>query len=124
MTPSRLAISSARRAKVQFIRFATGAERSGVATLSAASAFTGAGPGATLALSAALPPLMKSLRHNRTVSSRTPKASAIRALVQPASVKNAFLFVIQSDVALSIAIIAEIDGKAAMLVITVAPETQ
>ena len=43
---------------------------------------------------------------------------------EAASVKNAFLFVIQSDVALSIAIIAEIDGKAAMLVITVAPETQ
>ena len=43
---------------------------------------------------------------------------------EAASVKNAFLFVIQSDVALSIAIIAEIDGKAAMLVITVASATQ
>ena len=88
VTPSRLSISSARRASVQFVRSATGAERSGAATLSAASALTGAGPGATLALSASIPPLMKSLRHSRTVSSRTPNASAIRALVQPLSVNR------------------------------------
>ena len=42
---------------------------------------------------------------------------------EAASANNALLFVIQSDVALAIAIMAEIDGKAAMLVITVAPET-
>ena len=63
-------------------RSATGAERR-AGDLSAAAAFTGAGPGATLAFSASTPPLMKSLRHSRTVSSRTPKASAICALVQP-----------------------------------------
>ena len=38
---------------------------------------------ATLALSALIPPRMNSLRHRRTVSSRTLKASAIRALVHP-----------------------------------------
>src|SRR5271167_380479 len=88
VTASRVAISSARRANVQFVRFATGAERSGPTTLSAAAAFTGTGPGATLALRASTPPLMKSLRQSRTVSSRTPKASAILALVQPPSVNR------------------------------------
>src|SRR5271168_3689149 len=48
----------------------------GVITRKAASLFTGAGPGATLAFSAATPPFMKSLRQRRTVSSRTPNASA------------------------------------------------
>src|SRR5262245_24792402 len=88
VTPSRRVISSARRAKVQFGRSATGAESSGSATLIAASALNATGPGATLALSASIPPLMKSLRHSRTVSWRTPKASAIRALVQPDSVNR------------------------------------
>jgi hypothetical protein len=55
-------------------------------TRNAASLFTGAGPGATVALSAAMPPCMKSLRHSRTWSSRTPNASAMRGLVKPASV--------------------------------------
>jgi hypothetical protein len=60
----------------------------GSATRKAASLFTGAGPGATAAFSASTLPLMKSLRHSRTVSSRTPNASAIRALVQTASVSS------------------------------------
>jgi transposase len=42
---------------------------------------------------------------------------------EAASAKNALLFVIQSDVTLAIVIVAQIEGKAAMLVITVAPET-
>ena len=40
---------------------------------------------------------------------------------EAASVKNAFLFVIQSDVALAIAIIAEIDGETTMLTMFVTP---
>ena len=80
-TFSRTAISSARRASVQFVRSATGCDKSGPATLNAACAFSGIGPGATHALSAAIPPRMKSLRQSRTVSSRTPKACAIRLLV-------------------------------------------
>ena len=88
VTPSRLAISSARRARVQLGRSATGADKSGPATRSAACALSGSGPGARRALRASTPPLMKSLRHSRTVSWRTPKASAIRPLVQPASVNK------------------------------------
>ncbi len=88
-TPSRSAISAARsRAIVQLRRSATGASSNGVATRNAASLFTGAGPAATLARSALAPSRMKSLRHRRTVSSRTPNASAMRGLVQPASVSN------------------------------------
>lgn len=41
---------------------------------------------------------------------------------EAAGVKNALLFVIQSDDALALAVVAEIDGETAMLVITVAPE--
>ena len=41
-----------------------------------------------LAFSAATPPAAKALRHRRTVSSRTPNASAISGLVQPVSVKS------------------------------------
>lgn len=41
-----------------------------------------------LAFSASTPLLPKSLRHSQTVSSRTPNASAIRGLVQPASVRS------------------------------------
>ena len=42
---------------------------------------------------------------------------------EAASAKNALLFVIQSDDALALAIMAQIDGNAAMLVIIVAPHT-
>ena len=52
------------------------------------SLFTGGGPGAMLAFSAATPPAAKLLRHSRTVSSRTPNASAIRGLLQPVNVSN------------------------------------
>ena len=52
VTPSRASISPMRRASVQLCRSATGASSNGVATLSAASALTGAGPGAGLVLSA------------------------------------------------------------------------
>jgi len=79
-TPSRASISARRRAIVQFVRSATGWSSNGVTTRSAVWLFTGGGPGAMLASKAATPPLPKSLRHNRTVSSRTPHASAIRAL--------------------------------------------
>jgi len=71
---------------VQSGRSATGASSKGATKRNAASLFAGAGPGATGALSAATPPRMKSLRQSRTVSSRTPNASARRGLVQPASV--------------------------------------
>jgi hypothetical protein len=88
LRPSRRAIPPARRDKVQFRRSSTGADRSGTATLSAASAFTGEGPGAIRALRASTPPREKSLRQSRTLSCRTPKACAIRALVQPLSVSS------------------------------------
>lgn len=71
---------------VQFGRSATVASSSGVATRNAASLFTGTGPGATRAFSATTPPDANRLRHSRTVSSRTPNAWPIRALVQPDSV--------------------------------------
>lgn len=83
LTPSRASISAHRRGMVQLGRSATGALNNGMTTRSAASLFTGAGPGATVAFSASTPPFIKSLRQSRTVSSRTPKASAIRPLVQP-----------------------------------------
>ena len=56
VTPSRLAISSARRPRVQLGRSATGADKSGSATRSAACALSGSGPGATHALRASTPP--------------------------------------------------------------------
>jgi len=87
-TPSPASISARRRAIVQFGRSATGASSSGVTTRNAVELFTGSGPGAMLACNASTPPLPKSLRQSRTVSSRTPNASAIRALVQPASVSS------------------------------------
>src|SRR4051794_11867513 len=87
-TPSRASISLRSRGIVQFGRSATGSCRSGRATRKAASLFTGAGPGATVAFSASIPPFMNALRHSRTVSSRTLKASAIRGLVQPANVSS------------------------------------
>ena len=87
-TPSRPSISARRRGIVQLRRSATGSSSKGVATRKAASLFTGGGPGAMLAFSAATPPAMKSLRQRRTVSSRTPNASAILGLVQPASVSR------------------------------------
>ena len=82
-TPARVSISSARRGSVQFGRSATGPDRTSSATARARSALTGAGPGATDVFSASMPPVMKALRQKRTVSSRTPKASAIWPLVQP-----------------------------------------
>src|SRR5215211_986394 len=82
-TPERVSISSARRGSVQFGRLATGADRTSSATASARSALTGVGPGATDVFSASIPPVMKALRQKRTVSSRTPNASAIWPLVQP-----------------------------------------
>ena len=86
--PSRVLISSASRASVQFGRPETGASSSGVATRNAASAFTGAGPAATRFASAETPPAMNPLRHSRPVSSRTPKACAICGLIQPESVSR------------------------------------
>src|SRR3954468_5120093 len=82
-TPARFSISSARRGSVQFGRSATGPDGTSWATANACSALTGVGPGATDFFSASTPPVMKALRQNRTVSSRTPKASAIWRLVQP-----------------------------------------
>ena len=87
-TPSVFSISARSRAIVQFGRLATGASSNGVTTRRAVSLFTGSGPGATLAFNASTPLRMKSLRHSRTVSSRTPNASAIRGLVQPDSVNS------------------------------------
>src|SRR5271157_4075242 len=87
-TPSRASISARRRGIVQLRRSATGSSSKGVATRKAASLFIGGGPGAMLAFSAATPPAVKSLRQRRTVSSRTPNASAILGLVQPVSVSS------------------------------------
>jgi len=72
----------------QFGRSATGASSKGVTTRSAAELCTGSGPGATLAFDASMPPRPKSPRHSRTVSSRTPNASAIRGRLQPESVNK------------------------------------
>jgi hypothetical protein len=82
-TPARVSISSARRGSVQFGRAATGPDRTSSATANARSALTGAGPGATDFFKASIPPLKKALRQKRTVSSRTPNASALWPLVQP-----------------------------------------
>jgi hypothetical protein len=87
-TPSRASISARMRAIVQFGRLATGSSRSGVTTRNAVSLFTGGGPGAMLAFNASTPPRPKSLRHSRTVSSRTLNASAMRGLVHPDSVSR------------------------------------
>jgi hypothetical protein len=78
LIPSRASISARMRAIVQFGRLATGSSSNGVTTRKAVSLFTGGGPGATLAFSASMPPPLKSLRHSRTVSSRTLNASAMR----------------------------------------------
>ena len=85
-TPSLFSISARRRAIVQFGRLATGASSKGVTTRRAGLLYTGSGPRAMLAFNASTPLRMKSLRQSRTVSSRTPNASAIRGLVQPDSV--------------------------------------
>src|SRR5919107_4065404 len=82
-TPERVSISLARRGSVQFGRSATGPDKTSSATANARSALMGAGPGATDVFSASISPVMKALRQTRTVSSRTPKAWAIWALVQP-----------------------------------------
>jgi hypothetical protein len=91
VTPSRAPISSAKRASVQLTRFATGIAKRGSATRKAARVFTGSGPGRARVSKASAPPFMNSLRHRRTVSSRTPKACAMRELVQPLSVKRMLL---------------------------------
>jgi hypothetical protein len=83
--PVRRSISSDRRGKVQLIRFSTGAANNSRATASAASAFTGAQPGAGCRSTPAKPSRMKIDRQLRTVSSRTPKTSPIAALFQPES---------------------------------------
>src|SRR5208282_306785 len=87
-TPSRASISARRRGIVQLRRSATGSSSKGATTRSAASVFAGGGPGATVAFNASTPPRANSLRHRRTVSSRTLKASAMRGLVHPDSVSN------------------------------------
>src|SRR5215213_7746119 len=86
--PARLSISSARRGSVQFGRSPTGLDKTSSATASARSALTGADPGAIDFFRASIPPAVKALRQNRTVSSRTPKASAIWLLVQPERVST------------------------------------
>src|ERR1700691_1914109 len=88
LTPSRASISVMRRGIVQFGRSAAGASSRGATTRSAASVFTGGGPGATVAFNASTPPRANSLRQRRTVSSRTLKASAMRGLVHPDNVSN------------------------------------
>src|SRR5665213_1435878 len=99
-TPARASISARSRGIVQLRRSATGCSSKGVATRNAVSLFTGTGtgpgtgtgtgtgPGATLAFSASIPPPANSLRQRRTVSRRTPNASAMRGLAQPASVSR------------------------------------
>src|SRR5215210_1471942 len=87
-TPARVSISFARRGSVQFGRSATGPDKTSSATANADSALTGGGPGATDFFSASTPPVIKALRQNRTVSSRTPNASAIWPLVQPERVSK------------------------------------
>src|SRR6516162_8228879 len=91
VTPSRDAISSARRASVQLTRLVTGADKRGSATRRAACVFIGSGPGKGRVSRASTPPFMNWLRHKRTVSSRTPNASERRELVQPLSVKRMLL---------------------------------
>ena len=76
------------RGIVQLRRSATGCSSKGVATRKSASLVIGGGPGAMRVFSAATPPAAKSPHHSRTVSSRTPNASAILELLQPASVKS------------------------------------
>ena len=85
-TPLRASISLIRRAIVQLRRLATGASKRGVTTRSAASLFTGAGPGATLAFSASTPPSAKS-RHGEPCP-RVRRKPAMRGLVQPKSVRD------------------------------------
>ena len=86
-TPARVSISARSRGSSSCAGRRQVPSR-GSATRKAASLFTGFGPGATVAFTASTPPLMKSLRHSRTVPRGTPNASAIRALVQPASVSS------------------------------------
>jgi hypothetical protein len=76
-TPSRASISARRRGIVQLRRSAAGSLSKGVATREAASLFTGDGPGAMLAFSAATPPAAKSLRQSRTYprARKTPPQS-------------------------------------------------
>src|SRR3954468_8727102 len=86
--PARCSICAAKRRNVQFVRFATGTDKTSSATASAASALTGDAPGGLCVRRPATPPCMNLMRHRRTVSSRTPKASPIRPLDQPATVSK------------------------------------
>jgi hypothetical protein len=88
LTPSRASTSMIKREIVQLVRSATAASSRGVTTRNAAWLLTGVGPGAMVAFNASTPPRTKSPRQKRTVSSRTPKACAMRGLVQPASVSK------------------------------------
>jgi CHAT domain len=88
-TPSRASTSARSRGIVQLRRSATGSSSRGVITRNAASLFTGAGPGATLAFSAATPPFMKSLRQRRTVSyERTIDAHLLAPLFAPGQIAS------------------------------------
>ena len=89
-TPSRASISLIRRAIVQLRRLATGASKRGVDVAQRGLALHrgwARAPRARLQrFNAAIGEITQ--RHRRTVSSRTPKASAMRGLVQPKSVSN------------------------------------
>src|SRR4051794_8413237 len=87
-TSARCSISAAKRRNVQFVRFATGTDKTSSATASAVSALTGDAPGGLCVRRPATPPCMNVIRHRRTVSSRTPKASPIRLLDQPAKLSK------------------------------------
>jgi hypothetical protein len=58
-----------------------------------------------------------------SVSARRQRATTTLTEGEAASVKNAFLFFFQSDFGLAIAIVAEVQGETAVLVMTVATET-
>src|SRR4051794_9725213 len=86
--PARCSISPAKRRNAQFVRFVTGADKTSSATANAALALMGDAPGGLSPRSPATPSCMTLIRHRRTVSSRTPKASPIRPLDQPARVSK------------------------------------
>src|SRR5271165_1938200 len=87
VTPVRRSISDDSRGNVQFGRSATGADKISSATASAACAFTGGRLGSR-ETRPSTPTRRKIERQSRTTSSRTPKASPMRALVQPSSVNK------------------------------------
>jgi hypothetical protein len=87
-TPSHSAISARSREIVQLSRSATGASSKRRGHTQRRFTLHRGRAGATVAFSTPAPSRMKSRRHSRTVSSRTPNAAAMRGLVQPASVSN------------------------------------